>query len=206
LRSSGSGVIVESSSKSRSRVAWWILSLAVAAALAYAACRGVEWRNVLHTASRASGKFLLASVSVTFGTYFLRGLRWRVVLSAEASLTVGAVFWANMAGYLGNNLLPARAGELIRTVLITRQSRLTKTYVLTTAIAERLMDVIALVLASSLVMLGIAPKPRWMQDLSRLMAIGVAAGAAAVMILPYAGGLVTGPSAGRPFPNGFVRR
>ena len=91
-------------------------------------------------------------------------------MNAEESLSVGVVFSANMAGYLGNNFLPARAGELVRTVIISRQSRLSKAYVLTTAMSERLMDVIALVLGSSVVLLGIEAKPGWMEDISRAMA------------------------------------
>jgi hypothetical protein len=52
-------------------------------------------------------------------------------------------------------------------VLISSRAKLSKTYVLTTALSERLMDVIALVLGSSLVLLTVSPKPRWMEDLSR---------------------------------------
>ena len=55
---------------------------------------------------------------------------------AEAKFGIGTVFGANMAGYLGNNFLPARAGELLRSVLISRRSSLSKTYVLTTALGE----------------------------------------------------------------------
>ena len=72
-----------------------------------------------------------------------------------------------MAGYLGNNFLPARAGELVRTFLISRRSSLSKTYVLTTALSERLMDVIALVLGSSIVLLRMDMKVPWMENLSR---------------------------------------
>jgi hypothetical protein len=119
---------------------------------------------------------------------------------------VGTVFWANMAGYLGNNFLPARAGELIRTFLISNRSSLSKTYVLTTALSERLMDVIALVLWSSLVLMGVNPKPRWMQDLSRTMAIVAGAGAVAIMLLPHTGGLVENLLRRIPLPEGLRNR
>jgi len=44
-----------------------------------------------------------------------------------------------MAGYLGNSFLPARAGE-VRSYIINSRSSLTKTYVFTTALSERMMD------------------------------------------------------------------
>ena len=120
----------------------------------------------------------------------LRALRWRILLNAEANLGVWTVFRATMAGYLGNNFLPARAGEVIRSLLISRRSNLSKTYVLTTALSERLMDVIALVLASSIVLMGVHPKPAWMADLSRSMAIVAAIGALTVTVVPHTGNLL----------------
>jgi len=39
--------------------------------------------------------------------YFVRAMRWRVLLSAERRIRPLTVFWANMAGYLGNSFLPA---------------------------------------------------------------------------------------------------
>jgi glycosyltransferase 2 family protein len=123
-------------------------------------------------------------------SFFVRALRWRILLNAEAHFSIGTVFWANSAGYLGNNFLPARAGEFIRSYIISNRSKLTKTYVLTTALGERLMDVIALVLWSSLVLLGVESKPHWIESLSRTMAFVAGAGAITVVVLPHTGSLV----------------
>lgn len=95
-----------------------------------------------------------------------------------------------MAGYLANNLLPARAGELVRSYLISRGSPLSNTYVLTTALAERLANVIALVLWTSLILMGIHPQPAWMAGLARSLALVAGAGAMAIAALPYSGGLL----------------
>ncbi len=138
----------------------------------------------------ADWRYIIAAIGITTSSYFLRAVRWRILLNAEAWFSVGTVFWANMAGYLGNNFLPARAGEVIRSFLISRRSSLSKTYVLTTALGERLMDVIALVLWSSLVLLGVNNKPRWMEDLSKTMALAAGAGALVVMIVPHMGSVV----------------
>ena len=174
----------------RGRSAWsWILSASLAALLLWWAVRGVEWKRVAALLANADWRLVAAAAGATSFSLFLRGLRWRILLNAACRLPVATVFWANNAGYLGNNLLPARAGELIRSFLISSRSTLSRTYVLTTALSERLMDVIALVLGSSLLLLGIHPKPGWMEDLSRTMAIVAAAGAAAITVLPHTGRL-----------------
>jgi glycosyltransferase 2 family protein len=172
------------------RVWLWAVSILLAGVLLYFSLRGVEWTTVWRTIAAAHWSILAAAGLMTCGSYFLRSIRWRILLNAESSLNVGTVFWANMAGYLGNNFLPARAGEVVRSVLVSKRSSLSKTYVLTTALSERLMDVIALVLWSSIVLLNVNPKPVWMEQLSRTMAIAAGCGVICVIVLPHAGGVV----------------
>jgi uncharacterized protein (TIRG00374 family) len=177
---------------SRSHLSRWslLISIPLAAAFLYLALRGVDWKQVGIAIAHARPAWLACAAGITVCTCFLRGLRWRILLNAEADLSVATVFRANMVGYLANNFLPARAGEVLRSVLIGRVSKLTSAYVLTTALAERLMDVIAVVLAATLVLLGIDPKPRWLADLSRSMSVAAVAGVAAVIVLPHTGRLI----------------
>src|SRR5581483_2290832 len=176
--------------KSFTKASSWVLSFLVSGVLLYYALRGVDWNGVWRIVAGAQWRYLAFGTSITAGSYFLRSLRWRILLNAEEQFSIGTVFWANMAGYLGNNFLPARAGELLRSVLISSRSALSNAYVLTTALSERLMDVIALVLGASLVLLTVNPKPRWMEDLSRTMALVAAAGAITIMVLPHTGTLL----------------
>jgi glycosyltransferase 2 family protein len=172
------------------RSAWsWVFAGALAAVLLYLSLRGVDWRQVWAVMEGARWRYLAIACLVSSVSYFLRAVRWRILLNAEGHLSIGTTFAANMAGYLGNSLLPARAGELIRTFIISSRSSLSKTYVLTTALAERMTDAIALVLWSSVVLLGIHPKPRWLEDASRATTLIAAAGALAIVILPHTGSL-----------------
>jgi uncharacterized membrane protein YbhN (UPF0104 family) len=71
--------------------------------------------------------FLLLSISI-----FIRGLRWRVLLSSEKLVPVITVFRATAIGYLGNSFLPARAGEFIRSGVISRNSGIGVSFVFAT--------------------------------------------------------------------------
>jgi uncharacterized membrane protein YbhN (UPF0104 family) len=171
----------------------WIWRVALptvlAAALLYYSLRGVDWGRVWATVKGAHPGWIAASALIMSLSSFLRSLRWRVLLNASAHFDVLTVFGATMAGYLGTSFLPARAGELVRTFIISSRSALTRTYVLTTALSERMMDAIALVLWSSVVLMGVHPKPEWLDRLSRTLAIGAGAGLLAVVILPHTGNL-----------------
>jgi uncharacterized membrane protein YbhN (UPF0104 family) len=173
----------------KGRIWSWILALPLAALLLWWSLRGVDWKAVWNAFAGAHWEFLAAASLFGCLSFFMRSLRWRILLNAEESLSMGLVFCATLAGYLGNAFLPARAGELIRTMVISGRSSLSKTYVLTTALSERLMDVIALVLWASLILLGVHPKPGWMGGVARTMAIAAGLGAAAIAIVPHTGEL-----------------
>jgi glycosyltransferase 2 family protein len=179
----------------------WILALPLAAVLLYFSLRGVDWSGVWHTIAAAHWEFVALAACFTCFSFFLRAVRWRILLNAEANLSLGAVFCANMSGYLGNAFLPARAGELVRTLVVSGRSSLSKTYVLTTALSERLMDVIALVLWSSIILLGVNPKPQWMGDLSRTTAVIATIGAFTIAVLPHTGSLFRGVIERLPLPH-----
>ncbi|HUB81291.1 MAG TPA: lysylphosphatidylglycerol synthase transmembrane domain-containing protein [Bryobacteraceae bacterium] len=174
---------------SRRRFWTWLVAVPLAAFLLYWSLRGVDWELVWKTLSGARWGLIAEAFGLVFLSFFLRALRWRILLNAEETLPVGEVFCATMAGYMGNAFLPARAGEMVRTLVVSGRSSLSKTYVLTTALSERLMDVIALVLWSSLVLLGVRQKPEWMGAVARTMAIIALLGAVAIAVLPHTGGL-----------------
>lgn len=188
-------------SDGKGRLWSWIVAVPLAAVLLYYSLRGVDWSGVWLTIAGARWGLVTAAAILGCCSFFLRAVRWRILLNAEARLPVGLVFCANMSGYLGNAFLPARAGELVRTLIVSSRSSLSKTYVLTTALSERLMDVIALVSWSSIILLGVNPKPRWMADVSRTTAAVATLGALTIAVLPHTGNLCRGIVARMPLPH-----
>jgi glycosyltransferase 2 family protein len=172
------------SRKTISRILYWALAFVFAAVLLYFSLRGIRWSSVWHTLSHANRGLIALTCVITTGSLFLRALRWRVLLQAGAPVSVPTAFWATAAGYFGNNFLPARAGEVIRTVMVSGSSGLSKTFVLTTALSERLCDAISLVLISSIVLLALPSKPGWFARAATPFAILGVAGVAVIAVLP----------------------
>jgi uncharacterized protein (TIRG00374 family) len=172
----------------------------------YFAVRGVDWRLVWSSITQVRWPLILGACVLSCASYFLRALRWRILLNAEARFSVGTVFSANMAGYLGNNFLPARAGELVRTWIISSRSDLSKPYVLTTALAERMVDAVVLVLWGSMVLLGVHPKPAWLASVSWTTAAIANVGVLAIVVLPHTGNLCESILRALPMPAGLRER
>lgn len=163
------------------------VAFALAAVLLYLSLRGIEWREVARTVRGADASLLAMTAAIGTLSLFLRSWRWRILLSAAASVPLRTAFWATAAGQFGNNFLPARAGELVRTYMVSAASRLGKTYVLATALAERVADAIVLVAIGATALLTMSSPPGWLASAAKPLAFAGLAGAAAIALLPLIG-------------------
>jgi hypothetical protein len=89
--------------------------------------------------------WLLAGVGLYAIATLLRGERWHLLLGGAGVHARRADCYAlTTVGYMGNNVLPARAGEMLRVVLLSARCDSTKRTLLGSVVAERLLDAIAL--------------------------------------------------------------
>lgn len=172
------------------KAASFAVAAVVAAVLLFYSLRGIEWREVGRIVGSAAPGRLALAAAMTTTAMVLRACRWRILLNAEGSVSVPTAFWATAAGYFGNNFLPARGGELVRTFMISSRSGLDSAYVLATALSERVADAVALVVISAVVLLTLPSPPGWLAAAARPFAILGLFGAAGIMVLPLLGPLV----------------
>ncbi len=163
---------------------YWTIALVFASVLLYFSLRGIHWGEVWQTLLHANAGYVALSALLATVTLFLRSLRWRVLLSASTEVSVSTVFWAYAAGYFSNNFLPARAGEVIRSLMISSATGLSRTFVLTTALSERMCDAISLILISSIVLLTLPYKPGWFAHAATPFAVLGFSGAVLIALLP----------------------
>lgn len=175
----------------------------LAAGLLYYSLRGIEWRQAGRLVAEASPGYLALSAGIVNVALFLRAFRWRILLTAEGRVGVGDAFWATAAGYFGNNFLPARAGELVRTFMVSARTGLNKAYVLATALSERVADAIALVVISAMVLLTLPAQPGWLATAARPFAILGLSGVLAIALLPRLEWLGRKMLARAPLPGGL---
>ena len=86
---------------------------------------------------------LFASI-LLWGSVWIRGLRWKLFFPKNNSPTTNSLYKAEMIGYFGNNVLPLRLGELLRSYIIGNEYSLSKSFVFGTIILERIMDFLCL--------------------------------------------------------------
>jgi uncharacterized membrane protein YbhN (UPF0104 family) len=97
---------------------------------------------------------LLAALGLYALATLARAERWhRIVARAQVTASRGDTYRLTTVGYMGNNVLPARSGDLLRAFLLAPIAGTRKRIVLGTVVAERLLDAIALALVLGLVIL-----------------------------------------------------
>jgi len=86
----------------------------------------------------------VGSVALFGGSVFFRAVMWRVTTGRMGETGLGALFGGVVVGYMANNLLPLRAGELVRTYYLARKRGFPYAGVLSTVVIERVTDVVVL--------------------------------------------------------------
>ncbi len=62
--------------------------------------------------------WLVAAFGIELAALWFRALRWRLILDSSVRLKTRDAFSIVIIGYAANNLLPVRAGELVRAQLV----------------------------------------------------------------------------------------
>jgi len=160
------------------------IALLVAALFLFLAVKDVDWKIMLTTIQGARYEYIALVALIFSVNLFFRSLRWRILLSAEKPVPVLTVFWANNAGYFGNNFLPARAGELVRAAAVGEAAGIGASYALAAALTERIMDAIILVLISLSAIFTLHNLPDMLVAATRTMAVGGLLGLVGIIMAP----------------------
>jgi glycosyltransferase 2 family protein len=134
----------------------FLLTVVISGACLYFAARRIEFHQLKADLEAMTPALVILAAGVSLATIILRALRWHQVLQHEKKFTFSNSLWATAVGYLANNILPARAGELVRSVMLGLSADIRKSLVLATALTERILDA-AILLLLAFLMLNFAP-------------------------------------------------
>ena len=102
------------------------------------------WRAPLAEVGRAFTRvqpwWAVAAVLAAISTYVLRALRWGIILRPVGKAPAGKLIGATAAGFATSTLLPARAGEVVRPLLLSAQTGFPAAATLASILTERLFD------------------------------------------------------------------
>ena len=101
----------------------------------------VDRQELLHALRSADYRYLAPAIALYFLSVYFRSARWKFLLSPVANIQVRRLFPVVVIGYMANNILPARLGELVRAVyLAQREEKVGVPSSIATISVERLYD------------------------------------------------------------------
>ncbi len=135
------------------------------------AIRKVNFQEFKESLAAVQVGYLIPAFLITLVVCLFRSFRWRLLFSPTKSIEIGSLFSVIMVGFLANNLLPARMGEVVMAYLVGKKEGISKSLALGTIFLDRLLDVITLLLfLSGSILFLFNPLPVWV---ARIEQVGV---------------------------------
>jgi uncharacterized protein (TIRG00374 family) len=93
---------------------------------------------------QANLPILGAAIAISVVSTVVRAFRWGAMLGNKPTVRLRYLYTSMMIGYLANNVLPARMGELVRIYVLQRKTGVGKSTSAATVVLERLLDALLL--------------------------------------------------------------
>ena len=126
------------------RILFWV-GVALSALFLFLALRGLKldefWRDLQQT----NLWWLIPAIAIYFVSVAVRAWRWGYMLRPFKKISLGRMYPVVVVGYMGNNIYPARIGEILRAYTLQRNEGVPIATSLATVFMERLIDGIVMV-------------------------------------------------------------
>jgi hypothetical protein len=122
------------------------LGIAISAVFMYLALRGLNLSEVWQLMKNARYWWLLPGVAIYFFGVWARTWRWHYMLRALKPIPLRELFPVVCIGYMGNNIYPARIGELLRAYVLRQKEEVSISSSLATILVERIFDGVVMLL------------------------------------------------------------
>lgn len=116
------------------------LGVLISAVFLYFALQGLNLGEFWGAVKSANYWWILPGIVVYFLGVWVRAWRWHYLLKPVKPVSTRVMFPITCIGYMGNNIYPARAGEVLRAVVLKRKESVPISASLATIIVERIFD------------------------------------------------------------------
>jgi len=122
----------------RSWRAW--IGIAISAVFVYFAFRGQDFGSIRDALQSANLWWMIPALALYFAGVWVRALRWSILLRPVTETSARELLPIVAIGYMANNVLPLRMGEVIRSYTLQSARRVPMTSSLATIAVERIFD------------------------------------------------------------------
>jgi uncharacterized protein (TIRG00374 family) len=121
-----------------------IISLLISAVSLFVVLHKINWTALAQAVENLDLRMMAAAIAVFMMTFVVRTFRWKVLLAPAKEIAYRRVFSVLFIGYMANNVLPARLGEIVRAYVLGQKEGVRKSTTLATIFIERIFDGLSL--------------------------------------------------------------
>ena len=123
----------------------FLVGILISLGFLYYAFRGQDYGAIWSALKGVNYLLLLPALALYFLGVVVRTYRWSVLLSPMEKIPVRKLLPVTAIGFMANNILPLRTGEVVRSFVLSKNFGVRKTAALTTIAVERIFDGITMV-------------------------------------------------------------
>jgi len=131
-------------SKSKRVKAAFALAVIASVVILYLLLRRLEWSLLLKELTRVSLPGAVLCGALVVCTFLIRAIRWRYLLPSDTRVSTLKLLESCFVGNLATFVLPFRAGEFVRPLMLSRLSNVSFAAGFASIVAERVFDVAAI--------------------------------------------------------------
>ncbi len=120
----------------------FLVGSSISLSLLYLVFHQVRLPLLWQTLGRARYLYLLPVVAILYGNMALRAARWDFLLRPIKKVPFSTLIGSTFIGFMANNLLPARMGDVLRGYIMGKVERISKTSSFATIVVEKLFDAV----------------------------------------------------------------
>ncbi len=120
------------------------LGFAIGGFLIWLLFRNTDWRAVYDETRQMKLRWVLVSQVFVMASFITRIWRWGYIVRVAKPVSFRSRFSATQIGFLGNMVLPLRAGEFIRAFVLARLAKLPFAKCMAMVVLDRVTDLVGL--------------------------------------------------------------
>ncbi|MDD2943496.1 MAG: lysylphosphatidylglycerol synthase transmembrane domain-containing protein [bacterium] len=128
-------------------------------ALIYFLFRDIDYRVFFASLRQINPPFILVFIGLYLLFFYTKALRWKLLLPDRSAVTTGNLFRATMLGAFATNVIPLRAGEIVRPLALSRSGEISFSSAFATVVTERAFELVTLMFFLFVSVAGIADLP-----------------------------------------------
>ena len=127
----------------KSKKLW--LGLAVSALFLTLFLYRIDYSETWDALRGANYLYVVPAIAVYFGSLWFRTIRWQYLMKHLTEVSVSRLYPVTIVGYMANNILPVRLGEVVRSYYLSTRERISTTSALGTVGVDRVFDGLTLI-------------------------------------------------------------